>query len=56
MLGVFHEPSGIGLKRVFPPPAFADTLAAGIVAGSIQSLVSILPESQRCQGVMQLYT
>lgn len=40
MLGVFHEPSGIGLKRVFPPPAFADTLAAGMVAGGIQSLVA----------------
>ncbi|KAF8426603.1 mitochondrial carrier domain-containing protein [Tirmania nivea] len=40
MLGVFHEPSWIGLKRVFPPPAFADALAAGMVAGSIQSLVA----------------
>lgn len=46
MLGVFHEPSGIGLRRVFPPPEFADTLAAGMVAGGIQSLVSILPDAE----------
>jgi len=52
MLGVFHEPSGIGLKRVFPPPAFADTFAAGMVAGGIQSLVSIPPEPQRCRKAM----
>lgn len=39
MLGVFHDQSGLGLKRVFPPPSFTDTLAAGMVAGGIQSLV-----------------
>lgn len=39
MLSEFHEPSGLGLKRVYPPPPFASTFSAGMVAGGIQSLV-----------------
>lgn len=39
MLSEFHEPSGIGLKRVYPPPPFSSTFSAGMVAGGIQSLV-----------------
>ncbi|KAI5800266.1 mitochondrial carrier domain-containing protein [Peziza echinospora] len=40
ILGHFHEPSAAGARRVYPPPPLRDALAAGMVAGGIQSLVA----------------
>lgn len=39
-LGLLHEPSSRSSKRVYPPPSFGTTFAAGFTAGSIQSLVA----------------
>ncbi|KAL9106343.1 MAG: hypothetical protein Q9227_008612 [Pyrenula ochraceoflavens] len=40
MLGQLHKPSAEPAKRVFPPPPPSATLAAGLVAGSVQSFVA----------------
>ncbi|KAF2090174.1 putative mitochondrial carrier protein [Saccharata proteae CBS 121410] len=37
-LGALHEPSSHANKRVYPPPPPQQTFAAGMIAGSIQSL------------------
>ncbi|KAK3075519.1 hypothetical protein LTS18_014024, partial [Coniosporium uncinatum] len=39
-LGHLHEPSSRPSKRVYPPPGFRDTFAAGFIAGSVQSVVA----------------
>lgn len=39
-LGVLHEPSARATKRVDPLPPPSKTFAAGLVAGSIQSLLA----------------
>ncbi|KAF8468339.1 mitochondrial carrier domain-containing protein [Kalaharituber pfeilii] len=39
-LSAFHEPSSHSTKRVYPPPPFTYTLAAGMFAGGVQSLVA----------------
>ncbi|EJT75763.1 mitochondrial carrier protein [Gaeumannomyces tritici R3-111a-1] len=38
ILARLHEESGRGARRVYPPPPPRDTFAAGLLAGSIQSL------------------
>lgn len=40
ILGLLHEESSHATKRVYPPPAPYETLAAGFMAGGIQSLVA----------------
>jgi hypothetical protein len=40
ILGRLHPPSGRGSRRVYPPPPPLDTLAAGFLAGAIQSVVA----------------
>lgn len=43
-LGLYHDPSAGMSKSVFPPPPVTATLAAGLTAGAIQSIVrSIKP-------------
>lgn len=37
-LGALHEPSSGRLKRIYPPPKYHHTLAAGFIAGSVQSV------------------
>ena len=39
-LSAIYEPASRSAKRVYPPPSFSNTYAAGFVAGSIQSLVA----------------
>lgn len=39
-LGMLHEPSSFSAKRVYPPPDPRHTAAAGLIAGTIQSLVA----------------
>jgi hypothetical protein len=39
-LGIFHEPSSIPSRRVYPPPSPRHTLAAGFAAGCLQSVVA----------------
>lgn len=39
-LAALHEPSGRSAKRIYPPPAIKETLAAGFVAGTVQSIVA----------------
>jgi hypothetical protein len=39
-LGMFHEPALLATKRIDPLPPPTATLAAGFIAGSIQSLVA----------------
>ncbi|KAL2809509.1 mitochondrial carrier domain-containing protein [Aspergillus granulosus] len=40
VLGVLHEPVSQGVRRVYPPASPVDTFTAGLVAGSIQSVVA----------------
>ncbi|EFX00099.1 mitochondrial carrier protein [Grosmannia clavigera kw1407] len=40
ILGHLHPESGQARRRVYPPPAAAETFTAGFLAGSIQSLVA----------------
>ncbi|KAL8367078.1 hypothetical protein RB595_007671 [Gaeumannomyces hyphopodioides] len=40
ILARLHEESGRGARRVYPPPGPGDTFTAGLLAGSIQSLVA----------------
>lgn len=40
ILARLHEPSAHSTKRVIPPPPMTDTLRAGFLAGSIQSVVA----------------
>lgn len=40
ILGVLHEPTSRGVKRVYPPARPSDTFAAGFVAGAVQSIVA----------------
>ena len=40
ILGHLHAESGKASKRVYPPPAPSQTFAAGLIAGSIQSLAA----------------
>ncbi|SMR61893.1 unnamed protein product [Zymoseptoria tritici ST99CH_1E4] len=37
-LGMLHEPSSRPNKRIYPPPSFQTCFAAGMVAGTVQSL------------------
>lgn len=39
-LATIHEPSALSTKRVYPPPSFGTTFAAGFIAGSIQSVLA----------------
>ncbi|KAL3466606.1 mitochondrial carrier domain-containing protein [Aspergillus heterothallicus] len=40
VLGTLHEPVSQGARRVYPPARPVDTFTAGLVAGSIQSVVA----------------
>lgn len=40
MLGHFHDPSAHNLRKTYPPPEFRDTLAAGLCAGSLTSVLA----------------
>lgn len=40
ILGALHEESGQARKRVYPPPSPAHTFTAGLVAGSLQSVLA----------------
>ncbi|KAL2007162.1 hypothetical protein VTN00DRAFT_8600 [Thermoascus crustaceus] len=40
VLSALHEPTSQGVKRVYPPPRFSETFAAGFVAGTVQSIVA----------------
>ncbi|KAK4124093.1 mitochondrial carrier, partial [Parathielavia appendiculata] len=40
VLGRLHPDSALASKRVYPPPAPAQTFAAGLLAGAIQSVVA----------------
>lgn len=40
ILGHLHEDSGKASKRVYPPPSLGETFTAGILAGSLQSVVA----------------
>jgi len=40
ILGSFWEPASISAKRVYPPAPMADTFAAGMAAGAIQSVIA----------------
>lgn len=39
-LAMMHEPSSYSARRAYPPPEPSHTLAAGFVAGSVQSVVA----------------
>lgn len=40
ILGQLHEESATSAKRVYPPPSPGETFTAGLLAGSIQSIVA----------------
>ncbi|KAL2863605.1 putative mitochondrial carrier protein [Aspergillus lucknowensis] len=40
VLGALHEPVSQGVRRIYPPAHPADTFTAGLLAGSIQSIVA----------------
>ncbi|KAL4860911.1 hypothetical protein BDV12DRAFT_180971 [Aspergillus spectabilis] len=40
VLGALYEPASKGLRRAYPPASPVDTFTAGLVAGSIQSIVA----------------
>ncbi|KUI65180.1 Mitochondrial substrate carrier family protein S [Cytospora mali] len=40
ILGQLHEDSGKASKRVYPPPSPGETFTAGLLAGSIQSVIA----------------
>ncbi|PWY68044.1 mitochondrial carrier [Aspergillus heteromorphus CBS 117.55] len=40
VLGFLYEPVSEGVKRVYPPPPPSSTFAAGLIAGTIQSVVA----------------
>ncbi len=40
VLGALHRPSSESVKRVYPPPPASNTLVAGFMAGSIQSVIA----------------
>ncbi|GAB7359750.1 hypothetical protein MBLNU230_g6922t1 [Neophaeotheca triangularis] len=39
-LGALHEPSAHAVKRVYPPPDLSTSFTAGLVAGTIQSVIA----------------
>ncbi|KAI2813915.1 hypothetical protein CBS63078_10562 [Aspergillus niger] len=40
VLGALYEPASQGIKRVYPPAPPSSTFAAGLIAGTIQSIVA----------------